>query len=63
MQSKRKLKRSIWGNINGYIGRNKVQEFGTDNIAAGYWLLTGAVDYYAGYENDSILKQCKEPTP
>jgi hypothetical protein len=45
----RKVKQNIWGNWCGYVGRNRVAEFGTDEIAAGYWIETGIVDFNAGY--------------
>jgi hypothetical protein len=55
----RKIKQNIWGNWNGYEGRSRVQEFGTDDIASAYWLLTGDVDFDAGYSPEWLAK-CKE---
>ena len=55
----RKIKQNIWGNWNGYEGRNRVQQFGTDEIAAAYWSLTGEVDFNAGYAAQ-WFEQCKQ---
>lgn len=54
MAAKRRIKQNIWGNWCGYLGRARVQEFGTDEVAAGYWSLTGEVDFYAGYDEANI---------
>jgi hypothetical protein len=37
----RRIHQNIWGNWNGYKGRRKVVEFGTDAVAAGAWCRTG----------------------
>jgi hypothetical protein len=37
--SSRKILTNVWGNINGYVGRKKVKEFGTNDIAAGDWVI------------------------
>jgi hypothetical protein len=55
----RKIKQNIWGNWNGYEGRSRVQQFGTDEIAAAYWSLTGEVDFNAGYAAEWFEK-CKQ---
>lgn len=34
----KKIRQNIWGNWNGYIGRSKVIEFGTDEFRANEWL-------------------------
>lgn len=54
----RKIKQNIWGNWNGYLGGRKVAVFGTDEIAAGYWFLTGVTDFAAGYD-DLWIDRCK----
>lgn len=54
----RKIKQNIWGNWNGYEGRRRVQEFGTNDIASAYWFLTGEVDFNAGYAPEWFEK-CK----
>jgi hypothetical protein len=55
----RKIKQNIWGNWNGYEGRRRVQQFGTDEISAAYWSLTGEVDFNAGYASE-WFEQCKQ---
>ena len=55
----RKIKQNIWGNWNGYEGRRRVQEFGTSDIASAYWLLTGDVDFNAGYSQEWFAR-CQE---
>ena len=35
---KRRIHQNVWGNWNGYIGRRKVHEFGTDEDEAKLWL-------------------------
>jgi hypothetical protein len=55
----RKIKQNIWGNWNGYEGRNRVQQFGTDEIAAAYWSLTGNIDFNAGYSREWFAR-CQE---
>ena len=59
MNSKRKIKQNIYGNWNGYVGRNRIQEFGTDSISAAYWFLTGEVNFLNGYSDDNF-SICKE---
>ena len=49
MACKRHIEQNIWGNWKGYLGTKCVIEFGTDNIAAGHWLLTGETERNAGY--------------
>lgn len=34
----RRIKMNIWGNWNGYIGRNKVREFGGSEFEAVLWV-------------------------
>ncbi len=36
-----KIFQNIWGNWNGYLGKRKVKEFGTDEIGAKLWLKIG----------------------
>ena len=50
---KRRVRQNIWGNWCGYEGVRKTQEFGTNEVAAHYWLAHGVVDFDAGYENPS----------
>lgn len=38
MTTKRKIKTTAWGNINGYEGGRKVVEFGNDEKDALLWL-------------------------
>jgi hypothetical protein len=35
---KARIKQNIWGNWNAYLGRNKVQEFGSSEYDAKEWL-------------------------
>lgn len=58
-QPKRKVKQNVWGNWNGYEGGRKVQEFGTDDVSAGYWLETGIVDSWAGYDSQESIAQLR----
>ena len=55
----RKIKQNIFGNWCGYQGAKRTHEFGTDDIAAAFWLLTGAVDFNGGYAPEWLGK-CKE---
>lgn len=45
----RRIRQNVWGNWIGYEGTRRTQEFGTDEVAAGYWYWTGSVDFNAGY--------------
>ena len=36
---KARIYRNIWGNWNGYIGRNRVREFGMSEYDAKEWLV------------------------
>ena len=56
MTTNRRIKQNIYGNWRGYLGRSIAEEFGTDDIAAGYWLLTGDKDFNAGYAPEWIDK-------
>jgi hypothetical protein len=56
---KRKIKQNIYGNWCGYQGAKRSNEFGTDEIAAAYWLLTGLVDFNGGYAPEWLAK-CQE---
>ncbi len=38
---KRRIHCNVWGNWNGYLGRAKVEAFGTDEAEARSWLETG----------------------
>jgi hypothetical protein len=55
----RKIKQNIWGNWCGYRGNKRIHEFGTDEIAAAFWFLTGAVDANMGYAPEWFDK-CKQ---
>jgi hypothetical protein len=55
----RKIKHNIWGNWNGYVGSKRTVQFGTDDVAAAYWLLTGNVDFNEGYSTEWLCK-CKD---
>jgi hypothetical protein len=52
--AKRKIRQNIWGNWRGYISGRIVQEFGTDEIAAGHWMVTGETDFNIGYASENI---------
>lgn len=54
MAVKRKIKQNIWGNWRGYLGTKCVEEFGTDEISAGHWMVTGEKDFNAGYSEENI---------
>jgi hypothetical protein len=53
-QGKRKIHQNIYGNWRGYVGGKTFKEFGTDEIAAGHWLITGSDDFDAGYATENI---------
>jgi hypothetical protein len=55
----RKIKQNIYGNWVGYLGTRRSQEFGTKEVAAGYWLLTGTVDFDECW-SDEWLPKCKQ---
>jgi len=59
-QAKRRIHQNIYGNWYGYMGRARVIEFGTDEVRAGAWLLTGDEDRYAGYESDETIKAARQ---
>jgi hypothetical protein len=59
---KRRIHQNIWGNWNGYEGKKRVVEFGTDEVRAGHWLLTGDSDRYAAYESDETIKAARKAT-
>jgi len=56
MNIKRKAKQNAWGNWNGYVGRKKVIEFGTDDVRAGHWVLTGEEKGNNGYSSAETVK-------
>ena len=56
MKNKRKIYQNIYGNYRGYIGRKSFFEFGTDEVSAGHWLLTGNADFYSGYESNETIE-------
>lgn len=56
---KRKAKQNVWGNWYGYTGRNRTHDFGTDDVAAGYWVLTGKADHSAGWASREFAEQCR----
>ena len=35
---KARIKQNVWGNWNGYVGKKKVMDFGTDERDAQQWL-------------------------
>ena len=39
---KRRIHQNVWGNWNGYAGSRRVEDFGTDEMNARYWLQHGA---------------------
>lgn len=43
---KRSIRKNIYGNWVGYVGRNRVEEFGEDERGAAYWLKTGDEDWF-----------------
>lgn len=45
----RTIRKNIYGNWVGYIGRNRVEEFGENETVAKYWLRTGVVDFLGAY--------------
>ena len=47
--AKRSIRKNIYGNWVGYIGRKRVEEFGENETVANYWLKTGEVDFVAAY--------------
>ena len=47
--AKRSIRKNIYGNWVGYVGRNRVEEFGENETVANYWLKTGEVDFVAAY--------------
>jgi hypothetical protein len=55
----RKIKQNIYGNWVGYQGGKRVEQFGTQDIAAAYWLLTGKVDFLGGY-SDEWMPKCMD---
>ena len=56
-KAKRRVKMNVWGNYKGYLGTTQVEDFGLDDVAAGYWLETGIVDHDAGYSNPKKYRQ------
>jgi len=60
MENKRKIKQNIYGNWRGYVGRKSAIEFGTDEITAGHWLLTGNADFNSGYESKETIGAAKK---
>jgi hypothetical protein len=56
---KRKIKQNIFGNWCGYQFGRRTHEFGTNEIAAAFWFLTGAVDANAGY-GPEWFEKCKQ---
>jgi len=45
----RRIKKNIYGNWIGYVGRERVEQFGEDETVARYWLKTGVHDIFAAY--------------
>lgn len=58
---KARIYENIWGNWSAYVGRNKVQEFGTAKHRAHEWLR----DYYNPKQDYGvpIHPETKEPAP
>lgn len=56
---KRKAEQNVWGNWNGYEGNRKVAEFGTDDVRAGYWVLTGQ-ESDDGYQSREMIEKCRK---
>ena len=52
---RRRVRVNIWGNWNGYEGRVRVQEFGTDEIGARQWVETGKTQWQL-YGGQTTLK-------
>lgn len=46
-----RVSQNIWGNWNGYFGRKKVAEFGTDSMDAGSW----RTFFNVGHSVDDLL--------
>ena len=42
---KRTIRKNIYGNWVGYVGRQRVEEFGDCETGAKYWLTTGDADW------------------
>lgn len=40
-QPKRRIAHNAWGNWIGYVGRDRMHNFGDDEEAAQHWLVTG----------------------
>jgi hypothetical protein len=38
LKGKKRIRQNLWGNWNGYRGTKKVISFGTDGVAAKYWM-------------------------
>jgi hypothetical protein len=59
IKGKRKIRQNIYGNYKGYIGVRQMHDFGTDEIAAGHWMVTGELDFNAAYapENYEAAKE------
>lgn len=38
LRGKASIRRNVWGNWNGYIGRNRVWEIGRNDLDAQWWL-------------------------
>ena len=54
--SKRKVRKNIYGNWVGYVSGRRAEEFGPDDVMAGYWLLTGERDSTTGYEDPTVYR-------
>ena len=57
---KRKILKNIYGNWRGYCGGKVFIEFGTDEVAAGHWFLTGDADFNSGYESKETIEAAKK---
>lgn len=51
---RRRLRLNAYGNWVGYISGKRVEEFGTDEVEAFYWLRTGINDWNAAYEPEEF---------
>lgn len=56
---KRRIKKNVWGNTNGYEGSRKVYDFGTDEQAAQIWVDGGPLPKFDAsvFKNTIVTKQ------
>jgi hypothetical protein len=60
---KRRIRLTLWGNWNGYLGSRKVIEFGTDRRGAEEWLGDPAKFEQSQREarEASMARKCEKP--